>query len=122
MRAAKVRGEVTRFPGGRRAKGLPPLSRDPKIRAAQRIIETVMAEKEVAPAIVSKPWAEMSRGEKLAAAADKALDVTKKTLDLEIDPIDNPKLYTLQNTTALAVISNQIRVEQGPQPVQRAGA
>jgi hypothetical protein len=32
MRAAKARGEIERFPGGRRAKGLPPLSRDPTIR------------------------------------------------------------------------------------------
>jgi hypothetical protein len=92
---------------------LPLLSRDPKIRKAQRIIEAVMAEKESAPAVVQKPWAEMSRGEKLAAAADKGLGVAMKTLELEVDPTDI-KLLALQNNTALSVISYQIRVEQAP--------
>jgi hypothetical protein len=39
MRAAKAAGQIARFPGGRRTRGLPPLSKDPKIRRAQRIVE-----------------------------------------------------------------------------------
>ena len=43
MRLAKARGEIEKIPGGRRAKGLPPLSKDPKIRKAQRFVEKAMA-------------------------------------------------------------------------------
>jgi len=39
MREAKARGEITRFPNGARARHLPPLSKDPIIRRAQRIVE-----------------------------------------------------------------------------------
>ena len=39
MREAKERGEINRFPNGRRAKG----SKDPKIRKAQRFVEKAMA-------------------------------------------------------------------------------
>jgi hypothetical protein len=120
MRAAKAAGLIERFPNGRRAKGLPGLSRDPTIRKAQRIIEAAMAEAEKSTAVVAqKPWSEMSRGEKLAAAADKGLGVAMKTLELDVDPADI-KLFTLQNNTALSVIAAQIRVEQGPQPVSAA--
>jgi hypothetical protein len=115
MREAKARGEITRFPGGRRAKGLPPLSRDPKIRKAQRIIETAMAEKEEASAAVQKPWSEMSRGEKLEANATDALTITARILRLGVDPT-NTKLLAIVKDTALSLIGYQIRVEQGPQP------
>jgi len=43
MREAKARGEIERFPGGRRKRGLPPLSKDRTIRKAQRLVEKMMA-------------------------------------------------------------------------------
>jgi len=43
MRAAKAQGEIDRFPGGRRKRGLPRLSKNPIIRKAQRIVEKAKA-------------------------------------------------------------------------------
>jgi hypothetical protein len=45
MRAAKAAGLIEKIPGGRRARGLPPLSPDPTIRKAQRLIEELMAKR-----------------------------------------------------------------------------
>src|SRR5215471_1172341 len=39
MRAAKAAGLIEKFPGGRRARGLPQLSKNPTIRKAQRLVE-----------------------------------------------------------------------------------
>ena len=122
MRTAKAAGLIERFPGGRRARGLPPLSKDPKIRKAQRLIETRMAERNAAVVMAprsdppahraERPWAEMSKGEKLAAATDRALDVAKAYLDVPVDP-SNLKLASLQTNLALGVIGYQVRVESG---------
>ena len=62
-----------------------------------------------------RPWAEKSRAEKLAAAADRALDVAKAYLDAPADP-GNPKLAALQKDLALGVIGYQIRVEEKQPP------
>ena len=69
--------------------------------------------------IRQKPWAEMSRGEKLAENANKALNVAAKILDLEVDANDPAefKRLVLQKDMAVQVIGYQIRVEQGPQPL-----
>lgn len=65
------------------------------------------------PALPAKrPWPEMSKGAKLAAATDRALDVAKAYLDVPIDP-SNLKLASLQSSLALGVIGYQIRVESG---------
>jgi hypothetical protein len=115
MRQAKAQGQITRFPGGRRARGLPKLSRDPKIRRAQRIIEAVMAETEKSTAVVPKVWEEMSRAEKLAANAEKALSRTSEILDIAADT-ENPKVLGIIANVALSVIGYQIRVEAGLPP------
>jgi hypothetical protein len=119
MREAKAQGKIERFPGGRRKRGLPPLSKDRTIRRAQRIIEAAMADAEKLTAMVGqKPWEEMSRGEKLAANANKALDVAAKILELDVDANDPTdfKRLALQKDMAVQVIGYQIRVEQGAQP------
>jgi|307.fasta_scaffold466305_1 hypothetical protein len=67
MKAAKERGEIAKIPGGRRARGLPPLSKDPTIRKAQRMVEKMKATRDVA--VPAKAWGEMGKGEKLSAAA-----------------------------------------------------
>src|SRR5215471_14631756 len=107
MRQAKAAGLIKRFPNGRRPKDAPKRSSDKRVRKAQVIIESVMAEKVTLPA---KPWSEMSRGEKLATAADRALTVTKEFLDREIDP-DDQKMVAAQVQTALAVIGYQLKAE-----------
>ena len=111
MREAKAAGLLTRLPNGRRPKGAAKLSADKKIARAQRIIEVVMTQSSGSSAL-AKPWAQMSKAEKLAAAADKGLDVAKAILDAPMD-LDNTKLLALQQQTALTVIAQQIRVEQG---------
>src|SRR6516165_1029493 len=60
MRAAKARGELARLPGGRRSRGLPKLSRDKKIRRAQRILEKKMAarKKAAVSAVAKRQWQE----------------------------------------------------------------
>src|SRR5215469_1416811 len=97
-RKLKAAGQVDRVWGGsRRAKGLPPLSKHPKVRKAQRLVEARMAERKRAALVAvpgsdppvlpaERPWTEMSKGEKLAAATDRALDVAKAHLDQPVDP------------------------------------
>jgi hypothetical protein len=66
--AAKAAGQAARFPGGRRTRGLPPLSKDPKIRRAERIVENgleMARRKKQLPIPAHKPWEELSRGQKL---------------------------------------------------------
>jgi hypothetical protein len=115
MRVAKAAGLIARIPGGRRAKDLPPLSKDRRVRRAQKFLEARMEKQELAardqpPA--QRPWAEMSKGEKLAAATDRALDVAKQYLDVPVDP-GNLKLASVQQALALGVIGYQIKVESG---------
>jgi hypothetical protein len=117
MRAAKARGEIARFPGGRRARGLPPLSKDPTIRRAQKIVEKLMALQDIAP-VRKLPWEELSHSDKLDKGTGLALDIAAKILNdgamiLERDGLEGTdiKLVTLVKDTALQVISNQIRVD-----------
>jgi len=120
LREAKAAGLIERFPWGRRPKNAPKLSSDKRVRKAQRIVEArlVMVEKLALPV---KPWAEMSRGEKLSSNADRALTVTKEFLDREIDP-DDPRMVALQQQTALAVIGYQLRAETARLPSAASSA
>jgi hypothetical protein len=114
-KAAKARGEIARFPGGRRARGLPPLPRNPKVRKAARIIEKEMAarrKKAVAAAGPAEvPWRELPKGVKLGDATDESLNFIYGLLLREVDPVEDPKLYALKVTVALNTISNQIRLD-----------
>jgi len=122
MRAAKASGEIEKIPGGRRAKDLPPLSKDPKIRRAQRIIEKRMAEQSRAVARtdgnVPSSWDQLSKADKLARATDLGLDVSMKILtdggrlldERGLEGMD-PKLLAEVRGTALSIISDQIRID-----------
>ena len=80
MRALKARGEIERFPGGRRARGLPRLSKNPIIRKAQRIVEKAKAMVDQAIATVpERPWSELSHPEKLALETGVSLDIIAKS-------------------------------------------
>ena len=107
MRLAKARGEIEKIPGGRRAKGLPPLSKDPNIRKAQRFVEKAMAK--LVPSD-GRPWTEMSKAEKLGRATELALDCVRDILELGIDPSD-AKTLAIVKDTALNIISQQIRLD-----------
>jgi len=106
-RQARERGEIKRFPNGARARGLPPLSKDPTIRKAQRLIEKAMAK--LVPSD-GRPWTEMSKAEKLGRATELALDCVRDILELGIDPSD-AKTLAIVKDTALNIISQQIRLD-----------
>ena len=64
------------------------------------------------PAVpAERPWDQMSKGEKLSAAADMALDIAKAILELGVDARD-PKILGHVKETALTLISQQMKVDQ----------
>jgi hypothetical protein len=84
MRQAKAAGQIERFPGGRRPRGLPPLSKDPTIRRAQTLVERAMAKKNgtgvpEVPTVPDnvRPWSSLSKGERLSSATDDSLGIGK---------------------------------------------
>ena len=111
MRQAKAAGLIERFPNGRRPKGAPKLSSNKKIAKAQRIVEVWMAEVE-AKGVPATPWAQLTKAQKLSSNADLSLDVTRRILELGVDPRD-PKTLALVKDVALSTIAMQIKVEQG---------
>ena len=116
MRLAKERGLIEKFPNGRRRRGSPKRSADKIVARAQLVMEAAMAKRSTLPAAVGeptvavKPWGEMSKGQKLAANTDLALDFTRQLLELPFDP-ENVKLLGHQKDAALTIISQQIRIE-----------
>jgi hypothetical protein len=69
-------------------------------------LPTAVAET-AAPAV---PWADMTKGERMAYNADLALNFARQLLELPFDP-RNLKMLGLQKDAALTIISQQIRVE-----------
>jgi hypothetical protein len=109
MRAAVAAGEVARFPNGRRKRGLPPLSKHPIIRRAQRALEKRKAQ--MAKGLIVVPASDATKAEKLGEATDIGLDRVLEFLRQEIDAEVNPKLFALQINVALSAISNQVRLD-----------
>jgi hypothetical protein len=119
MREAKARGEISRFPGGRRARDLPKLSKDKTIRKAQRIIEKAkaVAEQQIAKT-EGMTWEELSHSEKLTRQTGTALNITAKILNEGARLLDQNglegmdiKLLTLVKDTAMQSIGTQVRVD-----------
>jgi hypothetical protein len=115
MRAAKSAGLVERFPNGRRKRGLPKLPADRKLRRAVRIVEKEMAarkaEKAAVPMVAQRSWAELDKAEKLSEATEKSLDAIYDFLLMEVDPVEDQKLFIARQQVALSTISNQIRLD-----------
>ena len=109
MREAKAAGLVDRFPNGARSRHLPPLSKDPIIRKAQRIVEKLMAQQDIATG-AERSWSELTMPEKLSKAADLGLDRVYEVLQLPVDAGD-PKLLALVTNAALSIIGDQIKVD-----------
>jgi hypothetical protein len=115
MNAQKAAGVIARLPCGRRPRGSPKRPKGPIIARAQRIIEAVMAKRSVpatppGASVAAKPWAEMTKAEKLSANTDLSLDVTRQILELGVDPSD-PKVLGHVKDTALTLIGQQIRLD-----------
>jgi glucans biosynthesis protein len=124
MRAAKAAGLIERFPNGRRGKDLPPLSKDRKIRKAQKILEAAMAkrkaEKAAVAAVVERPWDQLDKAGKLSEATDKSLDAIYDFLLMDVDPVADPKLFLAKQQVALSTIANQIRLDAAKLQAQTA--
>jgi len=116
MRLAKAAGLIAKLPNGRKPRGSPRRSADKVVARAQRVMEAAMAKRSTLPAaageptVPTKPWGEMSKGEKLAANTDLALDVTRQILELGVDASD-PRVLGHVKDTALTIIGQQIRIE-----------
>jgi hypothetical protein len=115
MRAAKARGEIARFPNGRRRgvpNGAPPA--DKHARRAQLVIERLrdMARKS-APALPADalPAQPPTVADRQADNLDRALDVVGQILALPVDP-ENIKLLAQQKDAALTTISQSIRIDE----------
>jgi hypothetical protein len=115
MREAKAAGLIEKIPGGRRARGLPKLPADRKLRRAVRIVEKEMAKRKEAaaavPAVAPRDWEELSSGEKLSLATGQSLEKVYNFLLMDLDPVEEQKLFLAQQQVALSTISNQIRLD-----------
>jgi hypothetical protein len=115
MNTAKAAGLIERFPNGRRRADLPKLPADRRLRRAVRIVEKEMAarkaEKAALPVLAQRPWGELDKASKLSEATDQSLDNAYAFLCRPIDPVGDPKLFALQQTVGLTVISAQIRLD-----------
>jgi hypothetical protein len=117
MKAAKARGEIQKIPGGRRARGLPPRSKDRIIARGQRLIDQAIAEmKKTLPAVPDKSWEEMTDGEKFASNFSASLDFSHEVLNRHTNWEDT-ELLKLKKEIALSTQAAAIRVkvaELGP--------
>jgi hypothetical protein len=114
MRVAKERGEIEKIPGGRRAKGLPPRSKDRIIARGQRLIEQAIAEmakaKKNLPAVPDKSWEELTDGEKFARNFSASLDFNNEVLNRHTNWEDT-ELLKLKKEIALSTQLAAIRVK-----------
>ena len=116
MRRAKAAGLIERFPNGRRAKGLPPRSKDRIIAKGQRLIEQAIAMTKALPAVPDKSWEEMTDGEKFASNFSASLDFSHEVLNRHTNWEDT-ELLKLKKEIALSTQAAAIRVkvaELGP--------
>jgi hypothetical protein len=81
------------------------LSKDRRIRRAQKFIEARMAK------AVVMPVSDATKSEKLGEAVDVGLDRVLAFLNRDIEPEADPKLFALQISTALSAISTQARLD-----------
>jgi hypothetical protein len=110
MRRAKATGLIERFPNGRRAKGLPPRSKDRIIARGQRLIEQAIAMAKVLPAVPDKSWEEMTDGEKFASNFSASLDLNHEVLNRHTNWEDT-ELLKLKKEIALSTQAAAIRVK-----------
>jgi hypothetical protein len=110
MRAAKAAGLIAKIPGGRRARGLPPRSKDRIIARGQRLIEQAIAEMEkTLPAVTNKSWEEMTDGEKFASNFSASLDFNHEVLNRRTNWEDT-ELLKLKKEIALSTQAAAVRL------------
>jgi hypothetical protein len=123
---ARLKAAGLKAPCGPQPASAPRRSEDPVIAKAQRIVERMevemairkrggllapVPEVDAVPAVQQKPWAQMSRAEKLESNADVSLDVTRQILALGVDP-ENPQILKIVKDTALQIIGAAVRINE----------
>ena len=111
MREAKVRGEIQKIPGGRRARGLPPRSKDRIIVRGQRLIEQAIIEMEkTLPAIPEPPWDEQNDAQFWAGNFRRAMYFERRVLDRP-DDWGDMEFMRIKREVALAVTGQTVRMK-----------
>jgi len=110
MRRAKAAGLIERFPNGRRAKGLPPRSKDRIIARGQRIVDMVVeAMDKMLPEVPDKPLEQQSDAELFAGNFRRSLLFSRRVLDRP-DDWDNVEFMKTKREVALAVQGQAVRL------------
>ena len=110
MRQAKAAGLIERFPNGRRAKGLPPRSKDRIIARGQRIVDMVVeAMDKMLPEVPDKPLEQQSDAELFAGNFRRSLLFSRRVLDRP-DDWDDVEFMKTKREVALAVQGQAVRL------------
>jgi hypothetical protein len=123
MMALKAAGRITKLPCGRKPRETPRRSKNKVVAHARRLIEEIVLVKKSrplpSPGPVPTPTAgdplpaqPLTKADKLSRATELALDIVQQILELGVDPSD-VKLLAQVKDTALTIISQQIRVDEG---------
>ena len=111
MRAAKERGEIDKIPGGRRAKGSPPRSKDRIIARGQRLVDRMIEEMDkLVPAIPDKPLAEATDAELFAGNFRRSLLFSREVLERNTN-WEDLELLKLKKEVALATQAQAVRIK-----------
>jgi hypothetical protein len=111
MRQAKAAGLVEKFPNGRRARGLPPRSKDRIIARGQRLIEQAIAEMEkTLPAVSDKPLEQQSDAELFAGNFRRSLLFSRDVLDRP-DDWGDMEFMKMKRDIATSVQSAAVRIK-----------
>jgi hypothetical protein len=123
MMALKAAGGITKLPCGRKPRGTPRRSKDKVVARARRLVEEIVSVKKSQPqpspgplsapaAGVALPAQPLTKADKLSRTTELALDIVQQILELGVDPSD-VRLLAQVKDTALTIISQQIRVDEG---------
>jgi hypothetical protein len=110
QKAAKAAGLIKKIPGGRRARGLPPRSKDRIIARGQRLIEQAIAMAKALPAVPGKSWEDLTDGQKFARNFSASLDFNHEVLNRHTNWEDT-QLLKLKKEIALSTQTAAIRVK-----------
>ena len=111
QKAAKAAGLIKKIPGGRRARGLPPRSKDRIIARGQRLIDQAIAEMEkTLPAVLDKPLEQQSEAELFAGNFRRSLLFSRDVLDRP-DDWGDMEFMKMKRDIATSVQSAAIRIK-----------
>jgi hypothetical protein len=110
MREAKAAGLIEKIPGGRRARGLPPRSKDRIIARGQRQIDRMIEEMGKDLVIPDKRREEMTDAELFASNFRKSLYFSREVLDRDTN-WEDLELLKLKKEVALSTQAQAVRMK-----------